>query len=252
MPGGQHNPRGFFEDQTIVNFHKRLLASDPLGADLPLFASSIAPALTSQAKEDAVRILELLARPGLWGWKDPRTILFIDFWLELLPKAKLIVPIRHPLGIYTSYLKRIRISQLHSPSVSFFPAYTRQSLRLLEVAKRHAPRAYVLDAETAYRQPELLWKDLSAFLEIDRSVPCSYPVFYENEFTSLSLTESACDFFRKLYPEAAAAFQQLNEMASIRFEPVHGPSRFDPVLSAIGAACSMWRTIRSGLVSIAP
>jgi hypothetical protein len=138
--------------------------------------------------------------PGLWGWKDPRTILFIDFWLELLPKARLIIPIRHPLGIYTSYLKRIRILQLLSPSVSFFPAYARQSLRLLEVAKRHAPRVYVLDAQTAYRQPELLWKDLSAFLEIDRSVPSFYPMFYENEFTSLPLTERACDFLGNNFP----------------------------------------------------
>lgn len=250
--GGYVNPRGFFEDRSIVNFHRRLLAkSNPRGAKIPLLATPIAPALTGQEKEEAVRILESLARPGLWGWKDPRTILFIDFWLALLPDARLIIPIRHPLENYCSYLKRIRVLPLLNPG-TFFQAYASQSERLLQVAKGYPSRVYVLDAQTAFRQPELLWKQLSAFLEVDQEVPPSYPVFHEKEFTRLRLTERACDVFKKQFPEAAAAFHELNAMAPIRFEPVHGSSRLDPVLAALGSACSMWRTIRSSLASIAP
>jgi hypothetical protein len=250
--GGYVNPRGFFEDRTIVNFHRRLLAkSDPRGAGVPLLASSTTPAVSSQERTEAARILKSLARPGLWGWKDPRTILFIDLWLDLLPDARLIVPIRHPLENYCSYLKRIRVLPLLNPFV-FFPAYARQSELLHEAARRHAPRVYVLDAQTAYRQPELLSKELSAFLEVDRRFPPSYPVFHENEFTRLRLTGRTCDIFAKQFPEAAAAFQKLNEMARIRFEPVHGSSRFDPVFAAIGAGRSMWRTIRSSLGLIGP
>jgi Sulfotransferase family len=248
---GYVNPRGFFEDRTIVNFHRRLLAkSDPRGADIPLLAPSTAAALTSQEEEDAVRILESLARPGLWGWKDPRTLLFIDFWLRLLPDARLIIPIRHPLENYCSYLKRIRVLPLLNP-VSFFPAYARQSRRLFEVAKRNPRRVYLLDAQTAYRQPERLWTELSAFLEVEKGVPPSYPVFHEDEFMRLHLTQRTCNVFAKQFPEAAAVFQDLNQMARIRFEPAHGSSRFDPVLEAIGAVCSIWRTIRGGRASIA-
>jgi hypothetical protein len=251
--GDYVNPRGLFENRAIVRFHRRLLAkSEPRGADIPLLASPTVPALSSQDEEEALRILESLARPGLWGWKDPRTLLFIDFWMGLLPDARLIVPIRHPLEVYYSYLKRIRILPLLNPYALFFPAYARQSERLFEVAKHHAPRVYVLDAQTAYRQPEQLWTDLSAFLEVEKRVPPSYPLFKENEFTRLRLTERACDVFAKQFPEAAGAFQQLNEMARIRFEPVRGSSPFDPVLAAIGSVFSKWRTIRSRLGPAGP
>ena len=242
--GGYVNPRGFFEDRSIVDFHRRLLAkSGPRGADIPLLADPIVPAPMPSEEEEAVRILESLARPGLWGWKDPRTLSFIDFWLGLLPNAKLIIPIRHPIENYYSYLKRIRRLPVLNPSV-FFPAYARQCGRLLEVAKRHAPRVCVFDAQTAYRRPELLWKELSAFLEIETGVVPSCPPFHANEFTRLRLTERASEIFTKQFPECARAFQELNEMARIRFEPVPGSSRLDPVFAALGAAFSKWRTIR--------
>jgi Sulfotransferase family len=242
--GGYLNPRGFFEDRSIVNFHRRLLAkSGPRGAEIPLLADPIVPAPNQAEEEEAVQILESLARPGLWGWKDPRTLPFIDFWLGLLPNAKLIIPIRHPVETYYSYLKRIRRLPVLNPSV-FFPAYARQSVRLLEVAKRHAARVCVFDAQTAYRCPELLWKELAAFLEIETGVPPSYPAFHENEFTRLRLTKRASETFTKQFPGCARAFQELNEMAGIRFEPAPGSSRLDPVFAAIGAAFSKWRAIR--------
>ncbi len=249
---GYVNPRGFFEDRSIVNFHRRLLVKgDPRGADIPLLAAPTGPAPNAAEEKEAARILVSLAKPGLWGWKDPRTLLFIDFWLGLLPDARLIIPIRHPLENYFSYLKRIRTPRVLNPLV-FFPAHARQSRRLFEVAKRCAPRVYVLDAQTAFRQPELLWKELSAFLEADQGAAPSYPVFHENEFSRLRVTERACDVFAKQFPETARAFQELNEMARIRFEPVHGSSRLDPVFAAIGAAFSKWRTIRGGLGPVGP
>jgi O-antigen biosynthesis protein len=246
---GNVNPRGFYEDRSIVDFHRRLLAKGgPSGADIPLLAAPAGPAPNAAEEMEAVRILETLAKPGLWGWKDPRTLLFIDFWLGLLPDARLIIPIRHPLENYFSYLKRIRTLRVLNPSV-FFPAHALQSQRLLEVAKRHAPRVYILDAQTAYRQPELLWKELSGFLEVDPCDRSSYPAFHENEFSRLPVTERACDIFEKQFPETARAFQALNDMAQIRFEPVHGSSRLDPMFAAMGAAFSKWRSIRGPSVS---
>ncbi|MGP0071541.1 MAG: sulfotransferase [Bryobacteraceae bacterium] len=237
---GYVNPRGFFEERTFVNFHRRLLAkNDPRGADIPILAGSIAQRLSDAEEAEGAQILKSLARPGVWGWKDPRTLLFIDFWLRLLPDAKLIIPIRHPLENYCSYLKRIREAAVLKPSV-FFSAYARQSERLLEVAKRCAPHVYVLDAPAAYRQPELLRKELTAFLGLDDRVPPSCPAFHEKEFTRIPLSKRACDVFMKNFPEACTAFLELNEMATIRFQPVDGSSRLDPMWSALGAAFSMF------------
>jgi hypothetical protein len=173
---------------------------------------------------------------------------FYRFWLGLLPNAKLIIPIRHPIENYFSYRKRIRTPTALNPFV-FFPSYARQSQRLLEVAKRHAPKISVFDAQTAFRQPELLWNELSAFLEIENGVPVSCPAFHEKEFTRLHISERASDTFMKQFPEPARAFQDLNEMARIQFQPMRGSSRFDPVFAALGAVLSKWRTIRGKSMS---
>ncbi len=241
------NPRGFYEHRSIVDFHRRLLArSDPGGVDIPLLASP-AIAVTEQDSDDAVRILNGLSRSGLWGWKDPRTLLFIDLWLKLLPDAKLIVPIRHPLEVYYSYLKRIRVPHALRPSAVFFPAYARQSQRLLEVAQRHSPRVYVLDAQTAFRQPERLWTELAGFLEVEKRTSTVSPAFHLEEFTRLPLSERACSVFAKHFPEVAVAFERLNQMARIRFEPVPGSLLFDSLLMTAGGLFSTWRAVRARL-----
>jgi hypothetical protein len=241
------NPRGFFEDRSIVAFHKKLLAKNETRAAVtPFLAAPGSRLLTAQEEEAAVRILESIAKPGLWGWKDPRTLLFIDFWLRLLPEARLIIPIRHPIENYYSYLKRIRVWPLLHPA-SFFRAWALQSERLLDVTRSQAPRVYVFDAQTAYRQPDLLWTELSSFLKTEKPAPASWPVFHENEFTRLRLTERACHIFDKQFPEAAEVFRRLNEAARIRFQPLPGSSPVDLLFGALGAAFAPWRTIRGCL-----
>lgn len=41
-----------------------------------------------------------------WGWKDPRNIFTLPFWLKLFPKSKVIIIIRHPIDVVNSLLDR--------------------------------------------------------------------------------------------------------------------------------------------------
>ena len=43
---------------------------------------------------------------SVWGWKDPRTALFLDFWKEILPNAKYIFVFRPPDQVASSLLRR--------------------------------------------------------------------------------------------------------------------------------------------------
>ena len=42
----------------------------------------------------------------MWGWKDPRNIFTLPFWLELFPDSKVIIVSRHPFDVVNSLLKR--------------------------------------------------------------------------------------------------------------------------------------------------
>jgi Sulfotransferase family len=240
------NPRGLFEHNAVVDFHRKVMGRTTVqGAEVPLLAPLHSFLLTDGDEQEAIRAIESLATPGLWGWKDPRTLLFIDYWLGLLPDAKLIIPIRHPLEVYCSYLKRIRIQALIHPSTAFFPAYARQLQRLWEIAQGNSQQVYVLDAQTAFRDPQRLWAELSAFLNAGKPLTAVYPRFHEREFTRLPLTARRCEIFGRAFPEAAEAFGKLNAIARIRFEPARRLSPADPLLAAIGFGYAKWRAVRS-------
>ena len=41
-----------------------------------------------------------------WGWKDPRNIFSLPFWLKLFPKSKVLILIRHPFDVVNSLITR--------------------------------------------------------------------------------------------------------------------------------------------------
>src|SRR5579862_6790737 len=113
IPSGEINPRGFAEEALVVAFHqklKRLYYSRFEGDadyDNPLIDEIRAFECTEELKREAGVMVSRLQRPGLWGWKDPRTILFIDLWLTLLPTVRMLIPFRHPIELLASYLWRL-------------------------------------------------------------------------------------------------------------------------------------------------
>ena len=41
-----------------------------------------------------------------WGWKDPRSIFSLPFWLKLFPKSKVVILVRHPFDVVNSLIAR--------------------------------------------------------------------------------------------------------------------------------------------------
>ena len=41
-----------------------------------------------------------------WGWKEPRTTLFVPFWLQVFPDALIVEIVRHPLAVAMSIRQR--------------------------------------------------------------------------------------------------------------------------------------------------
>ena len=220
-----------------------MLARTGSTAETPLFEPLTELPLAADDEREAIGIVGRLATPGLWGWKDPRTLLFIHFWLELLPGARLVIPIRHPLEIYYSYLKRIPAQAIFSPAGIFFPAISAQFERMRQIADTHAPRVLILDAQTAFKSPARLRDKIARFLDTELP-PGQLPILHDREFTSLRLSSAVCNAFAALYPRAARSYEHLNALASIPFEPagapqdvrfgpaVHGPDELLPLLLA--------------------
>lgn len=76
------------------------------------------------------------ARQGrpVWGFKDPRTLLVIDGWLEAVPDLDMVATVRHPAAVARS-LQRRSGSPSAEPWLELWLDYNR---RLLDLHERHA------------------------------------------------------------------------------------------------------------------
>ncbi|MEO1623299.1 MAG: sulfotransferase, partial [Cyanobacteria bacterium J06632_3] len=95
MGPGPGNYLGHFEDMELYALHCHALASQGIHMD-----GWTAQSRVSMPQQFLPRVQNLLEHrqksPRLWGWKDPRTTLFLDFWKQTLPNAKFVFVYRNP------------------------------------------------------------------------------------------------------------------------------------------------------------
>lgn len=97
------NEKGTRENQGFMDVNDAVLASASASWDNP-------PADDIKWCDDHKvmrgRLIDATAQEPAWGFKDPRTVLLLDGWLEALPDAHLIATFRDPFAVAQSLHKR--------------------------------------------------------------------------------------------------------------------------------------------------
>jgi hypothetical protein len=105
VPGGHGNVEGHFEDIEFLKMHEEILADHNL-PKTGLTAEHVAQ-FTIYEKEKLKSIIKVKKQLyDQWGWKDPRTCLFLDVYKELLPDACYLVILRDYQSVVSSLLRR--------------------------------------------------------------------------------------------------------------------------------------------------
>ena len=156
------NPKGHFEDEEFLDLHEAILKFNGT-----TWALHDAPDELRISDEHRARARELVARRSgqhLWGWKDPRTVLFLDLWHGLLREAKFIFifrpatlvveSLRRRLDFELSYhghgawtLHKIGLDSLRfrlHPAVELWLRYNRDVIRF---ARQHPHQSCVIAVE---------------------------------------------------------------------------------------------------------
>ncbi len=97
-----HNKKGNRESLTIRGLNDRLLEANGGAWDLPPASLTWEPSFA--AKRDAV--LSVFENKGDWGFKDPRTLLTLPFWMAGIADLAYVGTFRHPLSVARSLLAR--------------------------------------------------------------------------------------------------------------------------------------------------
>lgn len=217
------NVKGYFEDLDFLEFQRSVLqescrAGEPGWADWGWTESEELDRDKFQNHVRAAR--ELIAArdraSGIWGWKDPRTSLMLDFWAELLPDARYLLVYRLPWDVADSILR------LNAPVFAEHPDYPLRiwafyNRHLLGFYAKYPERCILLNVNAFLQSPkrliELLEKKLG--LEVaDKSAEFS-AIYEEGLFKSLERQHPVVQLLQQLSPQYFSLLAELDRVADM-------------------------------------
>jgi Sulfotransferase family len=223
---GPGQPRGHFEDRDFYDLHEAILAASGRSCFTADETSlgEIAPVFESQARA----LVAARADRPFWGWKDPRTCLFLDLWDRLLPQARYLFLYRHPVDVALSLWRRNTDPELRKDHWLSFRAWELYNRRLLALQDRHPERCFVAHTPAlAAGFPEFLQR-LASKLDLPLR-DGDFGALYDPEELAPSCQPPRPPW-EELIPEALALYGRLEEIADL-------PSAGEP--AAIGRQRSL-------------
>lgn len=103
-PGAPGNPRGYFENLDFVRLNERILSS--FGYPKEGWIFDHIDKIPAHFYEDALETITLNGTQNMWGFKDPRTTLMLDFWHEIAPQGRFLFTARAPWQVADSLIRR--------------------------------------------------------------------------------------------------------------------------------------------------
>lgn len=161
LPPDIHNPEGYFEnlhflylDQTICNLSMESENSFPDWGWSP--DSKMNFEKVTQFEECAKKVIYDKRNLRLWGWKDPRTSLLLDFWNPIIPHAKYIFIYRHPAEVYKSVLKLTGIEIFQRQPKYIEQCWRDHNYNILNFAKQNTDRCLIINSNHLTQNPNKL------------------------------------------------------------------------------------------------
>ncbi|WP_426670367.1 sulfotransferase [Mucilaginibacter sp. McL0603] len=102
---GKGNVEGHFEDVQFLRIHEEILISNDFPSSGYVYDKKIDISIYHLERlKSVIKVKNQLYKQ--WGWKEPRTCLFLDLYRELLPDSKYLVIMRDHGSVVHSMLKR--------------------------------------------------------------------------------------------------------------------------------------------------
>ncbi|MEA3377940.1 MAG: sulfotransferase [Chloroflexota bacterium] len=204
----ESNPYGHFEDVEILDFHRRILVRE--------FGDSMwvpgPPHIAEEDRKTAAKLIAARRHKRYWGWKEPRTSLFLDLWNGLLPDAHFLFVVRHPLLVLDSLSRRTKSKFYHFwKHGKFLRSWMIYNRECAHFYRQHTDRCMLVMLRDVAEAPNAFIKSLSDWLSMEFD-PGKFQALYEPR--ALSLRRDRLLFSsRRLRSESAALHDELRREA---------------------------------------
>ncbi|MEM1369622.1 MAG: sulfotransferase [Cyanobacteria bacterium P01_H01_bin.15] len=212
LRGDPGNVKGYFEDLDFIELHGQMLmaqglTSSGMTARFPLDCpESLVAAAHSLIAEDKVR-------GHLWGWKDPRTTLFVEFWRRLLPQARFIFLFRPPWEVIDSLFRR-GDEEFRANPVAALETWDAYNRIVLDFCRCYPQQSLLFNIHGLSAQPQLLSETMFTVFGVELSLPNAD--LYEAPLLHRFADNSPyIHLFRRNFPDVVALYQALNALAVV-------------------------------------
>ena len=211
---GLGNEKGHFENLDFVQFHERVLRSQGLSQEGWTLQPEIS--ISQQLRDQANLIIENNSISPRWGWKDPRTTLFLDFWEKLLPQAYFIFTYRAPWEVVDSLYRRGDEIFSNNPKYAL-DIWIYYNKLILDFCDRFPHKSILLNIETLVADCNCITKLCQDKFGIEFEYPTE-SIIDKSLMITLGAKSHRQLLIQNLFPEAITVFNKLNSQADLAFE----------------------------------
>ena len=208
------NIRGHFEDIEFVELHKRILQSqhiDDLGSNVETKEITVKKQQLKIAKKLIKNRQEENEKANkIWGWKDPRTTLFLNFWLQLLPDAKFVFVYRSPWEVVDSLYRRNTDEKLLEQPEKAVKMWLDYNQRILDFYQQFSAKCLIGKVDSIGKNPESFIQAVNEKFEIN--LPASPPGNFAESLLVKDIGKTTKpSLIAKYFPETLETYQQLEK-----------------------------------------
>lgn len=202
------NQKGHFEDHDFLDFHQRCLHAHGLGTEG--YATTERTAVPERLRQDALRLITSRRERGApWGWKEPRTTLFLDFWEGVLPEAKFVFVFRRPWEVVESLFRRGDPLFQANPSHAI-DVWTHYNRLLVEFYQRHPQKTFLCEITRAIESPAALLAQIREKLGVTLAQP---PGLFEPDLFHQDADSGHAHLLRVISKESLSLYFKLRELS---------------------------------------
>jgi hypothetical protein len=208
MGAGLGNVRGHFENLEFHGFHQAVLRSQSADPDGWTLQERIA--VEDWYRDEAQRLIQKNAAPPVWGWKDPRTTLLLEFWAEMLPQANFVMVYRAPWEVVDSLYRRASdpmVLQQPDLAAKFWLHYNR---KILQFERQFSDRCLLASISTVVQHPAAWIADINQKFQLQLTPPKTE--VYEAELLRAQSSKGyEASLIHHYFPEAIAIYAELQQ-----------------------------------------
>lgn len=225
------NDRGHYEDLDFYDFHAAALEANGLRAEG--FACVDEIGVPPAMRESAATLVAGKAAAGeIWGWKDPRTSLFLDFWGEVLPEARFVFVFRSPWEVVDSLFRRGDQTFTVNPAAAA-RVWLHYNRRIVDFHKRNHSRSVLAEVTEVVADPTALFASVRQRLGVAVGEPLPR---YEEQLLVRDGRGRREAIIAALLPEAIELYAEMRRLTGqpARTQPQHADAAAVAAEHAIG------------------